>query len=323
MKTGTSYLQRRMHVNQGLLADRGVLFPGEAWRDQVLAVSDVLGRKQAGPAAIGRWASLVQQIEAYDGDVLVSMEFLGPARRDKVVDVVRSFEHTPVEVVATLRDLGRAVPAMWQESLQNGGTRRWGEYVDALHGKTDVARAFWRQQGMGRIVDNWAQAVGPGRATLVTVPPPGAESGLLWSRFLEATGVDGAGAVDVPPVNTSLDAASAQILRELNARLDGRLSASQYRDLVKFGLAKRVLAARQGPQIGFDPPGWLVERSEVMVSRLAASGARVVGDLTDLAPVTVPGTNPEDVPESELVSACLDALQGSTLRQARPRRSVR
>jgi hypothetical protein len=294
-----------------------LLFPGEDWREQVHAVSDVLGRRKIGPAASGRWASMVEQIEAYDGDVLISMEFLGPAHQENIGKVVTSFGHTPVEVVATLRDLGRAVPAMWQESLQNGGTCSWREYLDLLPDRGPVARAFWRQQGMGRIVDNWVQAVGADRVTLVTVPPPGAGPDVLWSRFFEAARVDGAGALDVPPVNQSLDAASAQVLRALNARLDETLKG-QYR-LVKYGLAKKVLLGRSGPRIGFVPPAWLVERSEVMLDRLAASGARVVGDLAELAPVTVPGIDPDDVPETELLAAYLDALHGSILHRARPR----
>jgi hypothetical protein len=319
MKSGTSYLQRRLHANQDLLASRRVLFPGEKWRDQVVAVSDVLGRKQAGPSAKGRWAPFVDEIATYDGDVVVSMEFLAPARPERIAAVVASFGETPVEVLVTLRDLGRGVPSMWQESLQNGGSFRFGEYVAALPGKRKPARTFWRQQGMGRIVDNWVAAVGPERVTLVTLPPPGATSEVLWSRFCEAAGIEGAGAADVPEGNTSLDAAAAMVLRGLNARLGSGLSAKDYGDQVKFGLAKRVLAGRDGPPIGFVPRPWLVERSEQIVERLAASGVRVVGDLADLAPVAVPGVDPDDVADADVLAAAITALSGLTLRRARRR----
>ena len=318
MKSGTSYLQQRLVANRDLLTSRGVLFPGAAWRDQVLAVSDVLARRQAGSVAAGRWEWLVEEAAAHDGAVVVSMEFLGPARPERIAEVVASFGDTPVEVVLTLRDLGRAVPAMWQEALQNGGTFGWHGYVDLLHGRRKPAQAFWRQQGMGRIVDNWVVAVGADAVTLVTVPPPGARPGLLWDRFCEAAGIPGEHCVEVRPANTSLDAASAMLLRELNEGLatDG-LSDRDYHSLVKFGLAKRVLAGRgTGPAIGFEPPAWLVQRSGEIVARLAASGARVVGDLSELNPVSVPGVDPDEVSAQDRLAAAVDALRGLTVRRA-------
>lgn len=320
MKSGTSYLQRRLGANRALLLRRGVLFPGGTWRDQVLAVSDVLQRKQAGPSARGRWAALVAETAAHDGVVAVSMEFLGPAPPERITRVLESFGETPVDVVLTLRDLGRGVPAMWQESLQNGGTTDWTTYVAGLAGKRKPAQSFWRQQGMGRIVGNWAAAVGPEHTTVVTVPPPGGPSGLLWERFCAAAGIDGSDAATVEPANTSLDAASALVLLDLNRRLESaELAPADYHTLVKFGLAKRVMAGRGGAAIGFTPPAWLVERSAEVVARVAATGARVVGDLADLEPVAVPGVDPAQVPAEERYAAALDVLAGLTRHRAEER----
>ncbi|WP_309647734.1 hypothetical protein [Nocardioides sp.] len=310
MKSGTSYVQQRLEANRDLLRERGVLLPGERWRDQVLAVSDVLGREQLAGKSAGRWARLVAEAEAHDGVVVVSMEFLGPATPESIAQVVASFARVPVDVVVTLRDLGRTVPAMWQESLQNGGTRAWGDYVGLLDGKRKPAQAFWRQQGMGRIVDNWVAAVGAAHVALVTLPPPGADPGLLWSRFCEAAGLDALDAAPVAPANTSLDAASAMVLRELNLLLeqDG-IASGDYHRLVKFELGKRALAGRTGESIGFDPPRWLRERAATIRGRLEASGARVVGDLDDLSPRATPGTDPDAVPATDLAAAAVEALR--------------
>ncbi|GEP38755.1 hypothetical protein NPS01_24180 [Nocardioides psychrotolerans] len=309
MKSGTSYVQQRLEANRDLLLERGVLLPGERWRDQVLAVSDVLGRRQLAGKSAGRWARLVADVEAHDGAVVVSMEFLGPARPELIARVVGSFGAVPVEVVVTLRDLGRTVPAMWQESLQNGGTRLWIDYVRLLDGRRRPAQAFWRQQGMGRIVDNWVAAVGPANVALVTVPPPGADPGSLWERFCDAAGLDALDAATVAPANTSLDAASAMVLRELNLLLeqDG-IASGDYHRLVKFELGKRALAGCVGESIGFDPPRWLRERASAIRERLEASGARVVGDLGDLTPLATPGTDPDAVPATDLAAAAVAAL---------------
>lgn len=322
MKSGTSYLQQRLFANRELLHDQGLLLPGERWRDQVLAVSDVLGRQAAGPEAEGRWQRLLDEVAAHPGDVLVSMEFLGPAPPERIAAVVDSID-APVEAVLTLRDLGRGVPAMWQESLQNGGTLAWHEYVDRLDGRQRPAQAFWRQQGMARIVGNWVSALGADGVTLVTVPVPGSPPGELWRRFGLAAGFDGAASADVPPANTSLDAASATVLLDLNRRLEeDRLSPGDRRTLVKFALAKRAMAGRPGDPIGFEPPPWLVERAGAIRKRLAATGARVVGDLDDLEPAPVPGVDPDHVPAEERLAAAVDALRSVTLRAARDRRGA-
>lgn len=318
MKSGTSYLQRRLDANRALLAERGVLFPGERWRDQMLAVSDVLGRRQLADKSAGRWDALLAEASSYDGCVVVSMEFLGPARPEAVARVVGSFAPAPVETVVTLRDLGRTVPAMWQESLQNGGTVAWGDYAGMLDGRRTPAQAFWRQQGMGRIVDNWVDVLGADRVTLVTVPPPGAPPGLLWERFCEAAGLDVRDAVEVPPANTSLDAASAVLLRELNLRLrDDDLPTGEYHRLVKFGLGKRTLAGRGGAPIGYEPPAWLRQRAATIDERLRASGARVVGDLAELTPASVPGVDPGTVPVDERLRAEVEELREIVLRGRR------
>lgn len=318
MKSGTSYLQRRLDANRALLAERGVLLPGERWRDQMLAVSDVLGRKQQAGKADGRWQALLDQAAAHDGTVVVSMEFLGPATPDSIARVVGSLAPATVEVVVTLRDLGRTVPAMWQESLQNGGVVPWAEYVGQLAGARRPARAFWRQQGMGRIAGNWVAEVGPERVALVTVPPPGAEPGLLWERFCDAAGLEARDAAPCEPANTSLDAASAVLLRELNLRLrDDDLPTGEYHRLVKFGLGKRALAGRGGAPIGFEPSAWLVQRAGEIDERLRATGARVVGDLAELAPVAVPGIDPGTVPVDERLRAEVEELRDVVLQGRR------
>ncbi len=315
MKSGTSYLQRRLETSRALLLDRGVLLPGERWRDQVLAVSDVLGRDDLADKSAGRWERLVAQADEHDGTVVVSMEFLGPATPESISRVVGAFATTPVEVVVTLRDLGRTVPAMWQESLQNGGTRSWGDYVRLLDGKRRPARAFWRQQGMGRIVDNWVGALGSANVTLATLPPPGSGPGLLWERFCDAAGLDALDAAPVAPTNTSLDAASATVLRRLNVLLEADgLSRGDYHRLVKHELGKQALAGRAGEAIAFAPPPWLHERAAAIRQRLAASGARVVGDLADLTPLATTGTDPDAISATDLAAAAVAAL-GAVVRQ--------
>ena len=80
MKSGTSYLQALLYANRPMLAERGVLVPGRTWSDQVRAVQDVLGMASERTGDIsGCWDGLVEEVAAYDGTAVVSMEFLGAA----------------------------------------------------------------------------------------------------------------------------------------------------------------------------------------------------------------------------------------------------
>lgn len=313
MKSGTSYLQERLFLNRDLLAARGVLVPGRGRRDQTLAVQDVLGRQASTPKVRGSWAQLLNEVQDHQGDAVISMEFLGPIAPARIGGIVESLG-APVDVVLTVRDLGRVVPAMWQERLKNGGTLGWREYVDSLGRGEDGTRGFWWQQGAARIVRNWAEAVGHDQVTVVTVPLPGADPGLLWSRFCAAAAIAGDGCEEVSAANASLDVASAVVLRKVNQALaDGGGIDAEHQLLLKFQLAKKVMGSRAGGRpIGFQPPPWLEERADTIVAKIRGSGVRVVGDLAELAPLAVPGDDPEHLAPEEALAAAVDALCGIT-----------
>ena len=76
-KTGTSFVQSVLSNNRGLLAERGVLWPGKAWSDQVRAVEDLRDAARDDAPSAPRWDALVQQVDRFDGDVaIISMEWL-------------------------------------------------------------------------------------------------------------------------------------------------------------------------------------------------------------------------------------------------------
>lgn len=194
MKSGTSSVQDRLCAAHATLARYDVLVPA-SHSDIVLPVLDLLEvRRQGAIPHEGRWPQLVEKVRAHPGRAVLSQEFLGPARPEKVRRVVEDLGD--VEVVITARDLGRNLPAMWQETLQNGRTWDWAGYVADARTPGDpvvpggAGRRFWRQQDIARIAARWAEAVGPQRVTMVTVPPPGADPDLLWNRFCEAAGID-------------------------------------------------------------------------------------------------------------------------------------
>ncbi|MCL8024946.1 hypothetical protein [Nocardioides bruguierae] len=309
MKSGTTYLQGLLEHSSDLLADQGVLFPGPTWDTQLRAVNDFLGLPHSRP---GDWVALCERVAAHPGSVLLSMEFLanlGPARITKLLD---DLGDAPVEAVLTVRDIGRSVPALWQETCKNRRTWSWSEYVDGVrHGDQGPGpgRHFWRRTSFASIASRWAAALGTDAVTVVTVPPPGADPDLLWSRFRAAAGLRDAAWRTPPRANESLGGASARLMKVLNER-SADLASEQYLHRYK-ALAKYTLGTDREvePRIGFTVPDWLHERSRREVEALAATGVRVIGDLADLTPVDTVGEDPDSLGTDALFEASLRALE--------------
>lgn len=317
MKSGTSFIQNVLGDNKERLAEQGVLFAGPRWKFQVKAVQDLIGRGGAEQEPLepdGPWRTLADEINAWSGTAVVSMEFLGPRSPDKIRLIRESFPDTEVEAVLTCRDLGRNIPAMWLESTQNGSVTGWGDYLDAVRTedrKTPAGRNFWRHQAIPAIAKRWADGL-DGALTLVTVPQKGAPSSLLWERFAGILGVAPDGVDLDVRANPSIGLATALVLLDLNRQLraaDGTLPR-HYDMYVKHHLAKRGLVARQGdePRLGLDED-WVRKRGEQQVKRLRADGHRVVGDLDELRPRPVPGVHADEVSPEDRLAAAVDGLE--------------
>jgi hypothetical protein len=316
MKSGTSFIQNVLAGNKDLLRRQGVLFPGERWRDQINAVLDMIehgGSDQPPLAADGPWHRLAAEVNAWPGDAIMSMEFLGPRSPDKIRLIQDSFPGVDLQVVFTVRDLARSIPAMWQESVQNNWTASWPEFLDEVRaetGKPGPGTWFWRHQRVAGMARRWSEGVGKDHFTLITVPPKGAPAGLLWERFAQVCGLDHA-SYDLEVLkNPSIGAASAMVLRDLNVALaELEIDKGAYHRFVKHALAKRGLVHRhrEEPVLGLDE-NWVRARGELEVSRLRQMGLRVVGDLEELAPLPVPGVHTDQIGADARLAAAVDGL---------------
>jgi hypothetical protein len=317
MKSGTSFIQNVLGENKQHLRDeQGILFPGKRWRQQVSAVFDLIergGARQEPMADDGPWRTLAGEVNAWDGDAIISMEFLGPRQKEKINQIQDSFGAVDLEVVITARDLARSIPAMWQESVQNAATTTWPEFLEAVEAERDEpgpGRWFWNHQGVAAMSQRWAKAVGRDHFTLITVPPPGAAPTLLWDRFTQVAGIDPTGCTLDVRSNPSIGVASALVMRQLNEALDDApLNRAQYHRYVKHPLAKAALASRKKdePVLGLDAP-WVHPRGADEVERLRKLDLRVVGNLDELLPQPVKGVHTDDVGSDEQLEAAVAAL---------------
>lgn len=324
-KTGTTYLQEVLYRNRAALADQGVLYPGQEAVAHYEAVLDLRGLAFGGyedPRVEGAWEELAAQAREWDAhSVVVSHELLSGASEEAMARAVTSFgDDAEVHVVYTARDLGRQVPAMWQESVKNGQRLTFEEYLKRLSApsrRSRAARIFWRQQHVVEVLARWSAHVPDNRLHVVLVPSPGHPSDLLWHRFASVVGIDPDGLdIEVERTNASLPLAEAELLRRVNVELGDALEWPEYGPTVKFWFAEGLLAGRgDGPQAAVPPSmrGWIEEQADAMAEQLAASGWHVVGDLADLRPV-LPAA-----PEAEAAAPQDGAAQGgAAAHQAKP-----
>ncbi len=336
-KSGTTYLQAVLGENKERLKTRaGVLYPGERWSAQVLAARDVLSADPHGasnPATAGAWDRLVEEVAAWPGDAVVSMEWLGSASPAQARRMVDSFAPAETHVVVTARDLGRTVPAAWQEFMQNWEQWTWPEFLEGITSENPrdnpPGKLFWTQQDLGRLLAIWGDVLPPERTHVVTLPAPGAPAGELWSRFASVIGVD-PGLFDASGSgsNESLGLESAELMRRLNdlTRLK-RTDWPLYDEAFKHVLAKGTLAKRKNIESALGLPAeyepWVRARSEEMKAAVKASGAQLVGDLSDLDPVfSKKHAQPEDVTDAALLEAALDGLVGLAQDRARVKKRL-
>ena len=136
MKSGTSFIQNVLGDNKDRLAEQGVLFPGPRWKFQVKAVQDLIGHggpdqdadRPGRPVAERRRRG--ERLAGHGRDLHGVPRPAQPA--EDRPDPRHRFPDTDVEAVLTARDLARNIPAMWLESMQNGSTISWADYLDAV-----------------------------------------------------------------------------------------------------------------------------------------------------------------------------------------------
>jgi hypothetical protein len=326
MKSGTSYLQSCLYANKTHLPEQGLRLAADSFGGQVAAAVNLRGkqRTQGGLDAAGAWERIVRQCHEYDGTTLISVELLARLRAPRIRSIAADFADLPVDIVVTLRDLNRTIPAMWQETIQNGRMWTWDDYVAEVRetrptaegrpwlkgGEQSVPRTFWSNHDADAIVDRWSHATSDGTVKVVTVPPPGERPELLLERFGAAVGFDPSGFEEAPRSNSSLGVPSTEALRLMNLELDDRGLAFPFAIKVrKANLAKALLVrrARQEPRIAFPVEPWLARTAEQQVRGLQASGAELYGAWSDLDPVPLPeGIDPTEVRTEDVAAAAVD-----------------
>ncbi|MGH3507447.1 MAG: hypothetical protein ACRDO2_09610 [Nocardioidaceae bacterium] len=292
-KTGTTFLQRVLFQNQALLGSRGVLYPGGRRASHFHAsmdLRDVGFKGHRYPEAEGAWQRLAGAVNGHRGSAVVSHETLARCNPEQIQRAVTSFEEAEVRVIVTARDLGRQIPAVWQERIKNRSGQAYEDFLDEVlsskRGK-DKRGDFWLPQWLPGLLERWSAAVGPEQVTVVTVPPSGGDPHELWRRFAAAAALpDAPYNLQTQGANTSLGIVGAELLRRMNADFVD-LPWPRYESMVKRQFAEFTLGrADDGPRITIPPDRQdeVAEISERSIEEIQKLGVNVIGDLEDLRP---------------------------------------
>lgn len=322
-KTGTTYIQDVLWANREALEEDGVLLPGHYRYARVEAARDLVKWDREDGDLPETWRRLVGEVNRWSGrSAVISQEFLCWASPDQISAMVQSFRKSRVEIVLTVRDLARLVPAQWQTAMRQRNTWTLEEYAAAVAGSDGqraktAARHFWRRQDYGPILQRFVDEVGVDHVRVVTLPPSGGDPAELWHRFCQACDIDPAKTTPGGMSHESLGAVSAELMRRLNAHPTiEEMPIRAYQKSVNGALTRRVLSHRRSLEPGLALPetyaDWAEREAARLIADIEAVGVEVVGDLDDLRPR--PGRKvavaPEAVPDADLLEAALDGLAG-------------
>ncbi|WP_147341213.1 hypothetical protein [Actinomadura logoneensis] len=305
------------------LARGGVGYPLHAPGDMFAATMDLRAMAWGGrrdPAWTGMWEKVASRARGWTGDrVLLSHELLAGATAEQAARAVDSFGDAEVHVVYTARDFARQLPADWSEHIRHQHTVTFDRFVDDLvelgiEAPEPFGPMFWGLHDPVRALRSWGSAVPTGNVHVVTAPhgPDGVPG--LWRRFMALTGVRPEWCdLAALPEERPLGRAEAELVRLVNGRLRGALGGA-YERLVRRHVAGEVLRARPDARPITVPQrhhAWLRDRSQELVTALAAAGYDLVGDPSDLLP-DLPAEGAADEPDptpDELTDAALTVVE--------------
>ncbi len=291
-KTGTTTLQAAFHESRDALALQGVHYAGARAHSMTAAMASL---NRALPTLAGtptaKWDELVAEVKASSADqVVVSSEFYSDAVDERIPAIIDDLGRDRVHVVVTLRSLTRILPSQWQQYIQNRFVISYDDWLHEMLRNTEhtkVTPTFWRRHRHDRLIQRWADEVGPDRFSVVVVDER--DKSMLTSSFERLLAVEPGTLRSTQTANRSLTFSEVEMLREFNRQWhEHEWVDADYTRLVRFGAARHLQRRTPAPnEERLLTPEWAVERAlEVqreMNGEIERMGLRVIGDLSSLA----------------------------------------
>ena len=303
-KTGTTSLQAALFAASKQLEEQGVINlvadGDETANPAARAVQRLPSRGSAGaPVDYNVWTTLVRQAQAYPNQLVsISAEAFAVSESLVIKQIVNDLGLDRLQVVITLRPLGKILPSQWQQDLH--GAWLSVEFEEWLRqtlkearpikkiGPLQVPHQFWFRHRHDALLQRWIDAVGRDRITLVVADDQRKSSLLehfekllsLSAGTLTSTGITR---------NQSMTLPEMQIMQRYGEQLESSELGKKIVAQSRYHKALRILR-KMRPENENDArlivPAWSYERvSEIqheMVERMQASGVAVIGTLNQL-----------------------------------------
>jgi len=343
--TGAGGLAAALATHAGPLSEAGVRVPARSADEARRAALELrrlhgtygLKRKEVeGTLALLCKRARKEGAKTHDA-VVVSDDLLAGATREQVALLLDSLAGFEVHLVATLADPARQLVAAWSEAVRAGSDlelRRYARRVLDPARRLDEAGAFWADQDVEQVLERWSSELRRPDRVHVVVPQPGEDPTLAtWRCVARVVGADSAALpLDIPtdaagpgptglsgPAGATGAAGSLEVLRGVNASVDGRADGRIRRQLVDAHLAPATNALPPAPA---DLHEELLELGERWRKALADGGYDVLGDTSPLLPSPAPVRAVVEPTIEERLATTTDALGDLLVELARTREHV-
>ncbi|NYF97990.1 hypothetical protein [Janibacter cremeus] len=306
-KSGTTFLQTTVWSNKPLLQQAGVLLPGPTRRTHI-AMAAWARTDSPSPAQHRGWTQLRSEIAAWPGNALVSCEWFTMVPDALIARLIEGLQPAEVHVVFTARSAARTLPAAWQERLKLGDSIDLADMLESME-TADNERWNWATLDPSRVLPRWGKHVPHDRIHLVTLPPSGTPSSVLWTRFAQACEIPETELTQNKAfANESLTAEAARLMQLIGPQLLEEVGSDGYDKYrwIRNYLSHNLLAREAGHKIRLLPDelAALEVHTDGAIATLEAGGFDVVGDLADLrdTPDQSHAVRPSEVSDQALLA---------------------
>lgn len=159
--------------------------------------------------------SLLREVEAYEGDVLISSEALSSMDSEGVAHFCDQLDGVDL-VIMTVRNFAKTLLSAWQQNVKGGGKSTLNDFFRRLERDSETKKGLWKTYEFGAIAERWSKRA---NVELIVVGEGDKSAGdpLLetFSRVIGITLAD-PGPMSESERNVSLHFEDVEVLRHIN-----------------------------------------------------------------------------------------------------------